>query len=257
MRGVPPGGCGGNGLPEAGLAVAITGAVLFLNPYSGFGAEADRGLLLLLAALVAAGAALWRGWDPPGAGGGEGTDSTPRRLLVWLALAWSVWLLVSALAAPDPVRGLVGELPRLQGAAGRLAGPLLFLALLPVASPRRARRWTGWLLVAATATAVHALLQAAGADPLAWRTPDLSPIVGTQGNPAFLGLVLLVALPFALARAGEAMTSRGRGALATVAAPAAPAAPAAMAAAMAAALLLARGRGPLLGLLFGLVLLGL
>ncbi|MCZ7650512.1 MAG: O-antigen ligase family protein [Thermoanaerobaculia bacterium] len=162
--------------------------------------------------------------------------------MTWLAAAWAGWLLVSAVAAPDPVRGLLGELPRLQGAAGRLAGPLLFLALLPLASPDRTRRWTGWLLVAATAAAAHALLQAAGADPLAWRNPDLSPVVGTQGNPGFLGLVLLVALPWALARLG-----RGRGSLAAGALPAA---------AMVAALLLTRSRGVLFGLAFGLVLFG-
>lgn len=242
MKRAVSGGAGWGGLPEAALAVALAGAVLFLNPYSGLGAEADRSLLLLLAALVGAAAARWRSRDTRGRAEAGGEGAAPRRAMTWLAAAWAGWLLVSAVAAPDPVRGLLGELPRLQGAAGRLAGPLLFLALLPLASPDRTRRWTGWLLVAATAAAAHALLQAAGADPLAWRNPDLSPVVGNQGNPGFLGLVLLVALPWALARLG-----RGRGSLAAGALPAA---------AMVAALLLTRSRGVLFGLAFGLVLFG-
>ena len=199
----------GIGLVEAATFAAVVVALLWLVPYSESGGEADRALALRLPLLLAlaggVAAALSRRRHATALESGR-----PRSIFALLALAWLGWTALSALLAPDPWRSLLGAPPRLQGWITLASGPLLALAWLATpARPGRSERLVLAPRLAGTAAALYALLQAAGLDPLRWEGLEALRPGATQGNPVFLGAVLVLVAPFSLAAAIDQL-ARGK-----------------------------------------------
>ncbi len=205
-----PGAPAGEGLVEAAAFAALLVALLLLVPYSEAGGEADRALALRLPVLLAlAGgiAATLSNWKARRTSR-PGILRSPFGLL---ALVWLGWTALSAALAPDPWRALLGAPPRLQGWTTLALGPLLALAWLAApARPGRSQRLTLAPRIAGTAAALYALLQAAGIDPLRWEGLESLRPGATQGNPVFLGAVLVLVAPFSLAAAIDGFARRER-----------------------------------------------
>ncbi len=226
----------GEALAEGALLVAPLVAMLFLAPTSGFGPEADRALALravtalavaALAVAVLAGRAAqrpaWRAVAPE----------------TWLALALLATGALATLLAPDPLRSLAGDLPRLDGWLALAANVALFLAARALAAdPDRRQRLALVLFAAGGIAAAYALAQVAGIDPLDWGRAWPGRPVGAQGNPVFLGGALLLLVPFGVAEVARHVAGgRPRHAVAL----------AVPTLAAAVALAAARGRGALVG----------
>ncbi len=226
----------GEALAEAALLVTPCAALLFLAPASGFGPEADRALALRALALLAAAGVLVAAWA---------RGRAPREALrrpapeAWLALVLLGVAALSSALAPDPLRSLLGALPRLDGALALAATVALFLATRALAADGgRRRRLARALVGAGAAGAAYALAQWAGVDPFAWGSAWPGRPIGAQGNPVFLAGALLLVLPFAAAEVAVPLASGRRRAAALAALPAL---------AIALALVASRGRGALLG----------
>lgn len=125
-------------------------------------------------------------------------------VLRWAALGW----MGSFLAA-----GLAAALPSLPALILGLAAPLLGLALVRNGCPPA--RLIAAQVVGATACAVVALAQWAGADPfvaLGWHAPIDGASVrmrvyGTLGNPNFVGVLMASSVPLALATVARAASA--------------------------------------------------
>lgn len=128
-----------------------------------------------------------------------------RRLMppVGFALAaagLSAVLTMATLAAPSPLRALVGEAGRHSGAAVWIAGLCLAVATSIVARHDRGRALRDVTVVASLPVSIYALLQAGGADPLAWASVEGGPqVFATLGNADYLSAWLGMVLPLAVA----------------------------------------------------------
>jgi hypothetical protein len=119
--------------------------------------------------------------------------------------AWTVTGIASTLAAVSPRLALLGEIEQREGLLTTLALAGLYAGTRRShPDPGDTRRTLGVIVGCAALAAVHAILQLAGLDPLAWvnaPTYLLAPrVFGTLGNPILLGNLLAVALAAGVAR---------------------------------------------------------
>ena len=158
--------------------------------------------------------------------------------------------LLATLTSILPTASWHGSYARGQGAETMLAYAALSLVLLCcLRTPRQARRLGTALALAGVAPAGYGWVQHFGLDPLPWQQADLTARVpGTLGNPIFLGAMLVMTIPPALACLACALQRRQR-------------APAALWLGVVilelAGLYFTKSRGPFLGLLVGLAVFGL
>jgi tetratricopeptide (TPR) repeat protein len=135
-------------------------------------------------------------------------------LLAFLGLG-----LVSTVLSPLPLTGLFGEYAGYQGWLHWLALGCLLVALAPVLSaPREARRFLTAGLLSLLLVSAYALIQLVDLDPVAWSVQG--PVVrtfSTQGNPQFLGFLLVAGFVAALGPATAAAGISRAGWLAAVA----------------------------------------
>jgi O-antigen ligase len=134
------------------------------------------------------------------------SETTPSafRHAVWLAAAWAAGFVAAALAAP---------LPSLEALALGLAAPAF--ALIVTRSSASPAMLLAGQVVGATACAVVALAQWAGADPFVvagWQPPIDGASVrmrvyGTLGNPNFVGVLMAMTLPLTIATLAGASTA--------------------------------------------------
>ena len=98
------------------------------------------------------------------------------------------------------MRSWLGEPPRLQGWMTLALGPLLVLTAPRLGSGARRERLMGAIELAGSALALYALAQRAGLDPLSWEGLESVRPGGMQGNPLFLGGLLVLSAPVPLGR---------------------------------------------------------
>ncbi len=230
---------------EAAGLVAVLVALLWLSPYGELGLEVERNFALQVLALLALAGALWRYAgvaDPAARPAGDGVAGfaglTTIERCGWL---WGLSAAISALASVDRERSLLGASPRLGGLASELALVGLGLLLAPrLARCERRDRLEEALLVGLALLAGYGGLQALGLDPLRWQEAWQGRPIATQGNPLFLGQLLIWGVPLAMGRAVLAWREHRRSAALAAAA---------LAVAMLTVVLLTRSRGAALGLL--------
>ncbi|MFN2270881.1 MAG: O-antigen ligase family protein [Anaerolineae bacterium] len=140
----------------------------------------------------------------------EGQDrKTPiARYLLWPALAFGGVAALATLASVNPRVSLWGSYERQQGllTLGAYLGLFLFTAanLRTRAQVNRLLRAIAW---GSAPVVAYGLLQAAGIDPMDWRTDAASPALSTIGRANFLGSYLVLAVPLT---AGLLLTARRR-----------------------------------------------
>lgn len=186
---------------RAALAAAILGFVPgLLDVFASPKAIALRVLGLPLLVLAAA-----RGTNALRRGGPAAWR--PRTPVEWADLAAVAWMLVSiasALAGLSPRTSLLGEIGQREGVLTTLAlGGLWFGARASQRDATDARRTLAVALWSAALTALFALAQFAGLDPLAWVNPyayaGFVRPASTTGNPNLLGALMAAAVAGAAA----------------------------------------------------------
>jgi O-antigen ligase/tetratricopeptide (TPR) repeat protein len=158
--------------------------------------------------------------------------------------------LLATITSILPAASWHGSYARGQGSETMLAHATLSLVLLLcLRSQRQAQRLVTALALAGVAPAGYGWVQHVGRDPLPWQQADLTARVpGTLGNPIFLGAVLVMTLPLALACLVRALRRREHALAALWLG---------VVVLEAAGLYFTKSRGPLLGLLVGLAVFGL
>lgn len=232
-----------DGILEAAVLGAVACVPVFVNYYGFRVFEMGKAsLLLAFAALAAVGALM--ALVESGQEGLTGLGRALRQPLVWAVLLLALATAVSSATSMLTRYSLVGSPERMQGLQSLLAGALLFAAAAHVGrAPERRRRILDVLAAASVPVVVYAFTQAAGIDVV----PGIAEnerVFGTLSNPIFLGAYLMLLLPVTLARALAALRD-GRVAVF--------AAWVVLLAAQTGGLVLTASRGPLLGLLAGML----
>ncbi|MCB0216823.1 MAG: O-antigen ligase family protein [Chloroflexi bacterium] len=240
-------------LTEAACLAALVGVPLFFAPFSDRVFEPEKAALLRWLALVAGAGLLGAGRLPVPAAG----PPAAARDRLGLALA-GVWLaeLLASLSSVAPGISLMGSEARGQGLLTTSALALMALAAAGLAArPGGTRRIAAFAGASLLPVGLYAVLQAHGLDPLPWDGDVVTRVSGPAGNSVMLAAHLVMALPlagWALSRAWR-LAGRRRGVLPQLG----------LAAWLVCvgvgvwALLLSSSRGPILGLVGGLLGLGL
>lgn len=186
--------------------MAAVAVPLALNPWGANAFELPKGIVLRLIALLMGLATLAQIIEPRGSP--PRTRHPPRSLLgptlaLGLALTWAT------LGSVNPRASLWGSYERQQGLI-TWAAYLIILTFTATGIETRAqfdRLWTALIWTSAPVVA-YGLLQAAGVDPLNWRSDAASPVLSTVGRANFLGSYLVLLAPLTL---GRALTAERRG----------------------------------------------
>ncbi|HEX2923500.1 MAG TPA: hypothetical protein VHS28_05670, partial [Chloroflexota bacterium] len=193
------------GLELCWLALALLTPSLF-NPASLRVFEAEkvafvRAVALLMAALWAAELLLGsKARYADDVSGGAGRASWIDRLrafpfLLPVAALMGCYLL-AALLSDLPQVSLMGSYRRQFGAATHLSCAVVFLAAAAhLRTPARGRRLVLAIALGASIPSLYALIQRFGLDPIPWGIDNSRRVVGTLGQPTFLGAYLAAAIP--------------------------------------------------------------
>ena len=220
-------------------AACIVGLPIAANPFGAQSYSYGKFHWLLMCGALMLGAWLLRWADRPGlavpgsavtwrlsAGRGQAN-----RLISVLFAGWVAWLMLTSLVATDRIPALLGDSLRREGAISSLALALLALAVRVTSNDRG--RWRSWALVLSLGSVIPmcaTLLQFLASDMTLRVT-----LIGTLGNPVFLGALMMLALPLSIAQWLAATSRMQRGVWA------------AAGSMQAVALLLSMSRGPLIG----------
>ncbi len=236
------------GLLEAAVLAVVTAAPLLVN-HQGFRAfELPKAAVVLTFALLAAAVGLVALIEG-GAATREGLVAAARVGLVRATLAVVAIEAVATLLSIVPRVSFFGSPERAQGWLALAACAVLFAATAAVARvPQRRRRIVGALIAGSVPVAVYALAQAARLQVVPGTVESALRVFGTLSNPIFLGAYLMLIVPLTLWRLGAALMG-GR--------PLVAGAYTLVALLQLTALVLSASRGPLVGLLAGLAVLGL
>jgi O-antigen ligase/cytochrome c-type biogenesis protein CcmH/NrfG len=182
------------------LAAAVAVPVAF-NPWGGSGFELPKAALLRALALLMGLAVLVRVIEARG----NSRRSAPRRPatpLLLPTLSFGLGLALATALSINPRASLWGSHERQQGLLTHGAYLLLFLLTATSLRTRAQaeRLWTALVWGSAPVVA-YGLLQAAGLDPLDWRTDAASPVLSTVGRANFLGSYLVLVMPLTARRA--------------------------------------------------------
>lgn len=236
------------GLLEAALLAVVTAAPLVVN-HLGFRAfELPKAAVVLTFALLA-GAVGLVALVEGGEATRDGVTAAIRVGLVRAALAVVAIEGVATVLSIVPRVSFFGSPERAQGWLQLAACAVLFAATTAVARvPERRRRLVGALIAGSVPVAVYALAQAARLEVVPGAVESALRVFGTLSNPIFLGAYLMLLVPLTLWRLGAALMG-GR--------PLVAGAYTLVALLQLTALVLSASRGPLVGLMAGLVVLGL
>jgi len=235
-----------HGVLEASVLLAVVSVPVFVNYYAFRVFEQSKAALLVSLGLLAllAGGVAWI--ERGGAAGLRRAVTRPlvaAALLAWLAAA------VATVTSIAPATSLLGTLDRAQGLVTLTAALALFLAAAVAArAPAGRERLVAAMVAGSAPVAVFALGQALGVEVVPGRVETAGRVFGTLSNPIFLGAYAMMVLPLTLFLVARAWGDRrlphavGLAALALV---------------QVAALGASASRGPALGLVAGLFVLGL
>lgn len=181
--------------PEILWLTAAIAVPLAFNPWGGSAFELPKAALLRALTLPLGVAML--------ATAGRRSLSTARRPvpLLWPALVCAGAWIAATVASVHSRVSLWGSYERQQGLITLLAYPALFL--LTASQVRTRAQWERlWsaLVWGSAPIVAYGLAQAAGLDPLGWRTDAASPVLSTIGRANFLGSYLVLILPLTAAR---------------------------------------------------------
>jgi len=187
------------------LTVAVAVPLAF-NPWGGNAFELPKTILLRALVMLMGLATLAQAFMM-----GRRAFHRPPALLLWPVLAFGLALALATLFSLNSHVSLWGSYERQQGLL--TLGAYLTLFLLTATGLRtRAqtqRLWTALVWGSAPVVA-YGLLQAAGLDPLEWRTDAASPVLSTIGRANFLGSYLVLVIPLT---AGQTLTVGSAGGL--------------------------------------------
>jgi O-antigen ligase len=137
--------------------------------------------------------------------------SPPRRPvtpLLWPALPFGLALALATVLSVNPRASLWGSYERQQGLLTLSAYLALFLLTATGLRTRaQAERLWAALVWGSAPVVAYGFVQAAGLDPLDWRTDAASPVLSTVGRANFLGSYLVLVVPLT---AGRALLARRR-----------------------------------------------
>jgi tetratricopeptide (TPR) repeat protein/O-antigen ligase len=262
---------------EAGWLAAVVLVPLFFNPYSYRSFEPDKTTLLRSIALVMVLAWLvklieegggWKGERGRGrreGGGGKG-EVRPSSILylpfsifpplVMPALLLALVYLLTTVTSIVPRLSFWGSYQRLQGTYTTLSYLVIFLlSLLTLRTREQLERLITVILLTSLPISLYGIMQHYGLDPIAWSGAAgevTLRVISTMGNPIFVAAYLIMVVPLTLSRLVRLNLLSGGGRQATDV----------LLAGYYALLLLAQllcifftqSRGPLMGLLGGVLL---
>lgn len=192
---------------EALWLIAAAAIPLVFSPWTYNAFELPKTALLKALALLMGLVTLMQIIDGREGKGQERPPAIPRYRL-WLALALGGVAGLATAASVNPRVSLWGSYERQQGllTLGAYLGLFLFTAanLRTRAQVNRLLRAIAW---GSAPVVAYGLLQAAGIDPMDWRTDAASPALSTIGRANFLGSYLVLAAPLT---AGLLLTTRRR-----------------------------------------------
>ncbi len=119
--------------------------------------------------------------------------------------------LLSALLSEMPQTSLLGSYRRQFGAATQISYAAIFLVVAThLRTPAQVRRLILALALGTLLPSVYAVAQRLGLDPVHWSMDHSRRVVGSLGQPTFLGAYLAAALPASLLLLRETRSKRGR-----------------------------------------------
>jgi O-antigen ligase len=188
------------------LAAAVAVPLTF-NPrgYNAF--ELPKSLLMQVLVLLMSLATLVRAVEER-EGSGHARRRRPLPLLLWPVLAFGLALALATVLSVNPRISLWGSYERQQGllTLGAYLALFLFTATGLRIRAQAERLWAALVWGSAPVVA-YGFVQAAGLDPLDWRTDAASPVLSTVGRANFLGSYLVLVVPLT---AGRALLARRR-----------------------------------------------
>ncbi len=185
---------------EALWLVTAVAVPLAFNPWGANAFELSKAVLLRALVLLMGLAALAQII--------EGRRNGPHHPLLWPALAFSLALALATAFSINPRASLWGSYERQQGLLTLAAYLALFLLTAANLRTRaQAERLWAALVWSSVPVVAYGFLQAAGMDPLDWRTDAASPVLSTVGRANFLGSYLVLVVPLT---AGRALSARRR-----------------------------------------------
>ncbi len=183
--------------------VAAVAVPLALNPWGSSAFELPKAVLLRLLVLLMILAALVRLVSKPGTARSRPGLKSWRSVAPLLvpALLFGLALALSTLFSVAPGTSLWGSYDRQQGFLTLVAYLILFLLTAANLRSREQveRLWLALVWGSAPVVA-YGLVQAAGLDPLDWRTDAASPILSTLGRANFVGSYLVLVVPLTAGR---------------------------------------------------------
>lgn len=185
---------------EAIWLALIAGLPICFSPWGRNLFELPKAALLWTLAAVAGAIWLW-GWR---------CSVGRHRLWSPAIIAYLAVLGLATAFSSNPTISAVGSADRMYGLLSRLACLALFLLVaLHLRRQDQALRLMGVLVWASLPVVAYGLVQAAGLDPLPWRTEG-PPAMSTLGRSNFLGAYLVLVVPFTLVLAWQARAWAGR-----------------------------------------------
>ena len=192
---------------EALWLIAAAAIPLVISPWTYNAFELPKTALLKALALLMGLVALIQAIDGRK---DEGQDrKTPiARCLLWPAIAFGGVVALATLVSVNPRVSLWGSYERQQGllTLGAYLGLFLFIAA-NLRTHVQVKRLLGAIAWGSAPVVAYGLLQAAGIDPMDWRTDAASPVLSTTGRANFLGSYLVLVIPLT---AGLLLTARRR-----------------------------------------------
>jgi len=235
------------GAIEMALLLAAAAVPVFVNFYGFHVFDLGKNAVVVSLALAVAVIGLVALIEGAGSGSLLGLTRALRRPLVAAAGLLALTTALATATSITPRLSLLGSQERAQGLVALLAVLALFGAAAWLARDEARRgRIVGMLLAGSVPVALYAVTQALGLEVVPGKVESASRVFGTIANPIFLGAYLMLLWPLALARVWQAVRDDR---------PVLFAGYAAVALLQLAALLLAGSRGPLFGLVAGLVVL--
>jgi len=204
-----------NGIIEAGWLIAVVAVPVFFNIYTARTFEPDKITFLrmivsvmLLASLVSA---LERGL----AINRNSSEPFGKQLIEWFKIPFvlptfifAISYLISGLLSISPAVSLWGSYQRLQGTYSMLTYVILFVL---IATHLRTReqidRLVSIMIITSIPVSLYGIVQRYGLDPLPWAGDVTRRVASTLGNAIFVSSYLIMVMPLTVSRLVDSMTA--------------------------------------------------
>ncbi len=201
---------------EAGWLAAVVCVPLFFNIYTARTFEPDKitllrsiAMVMILAWLVVAVDQIWI------AANSDSNETWQSRIWRWIrqpmvlpTLVLVVVYIISTILSISPQVSLWGSYQRLQGTYSALSYIIVFALMAGHMNSRsQVERLVSTIIITSIPASLYGIVQRYGLDPLPWGGDVETRVASTMGNPIFIASYLIMAVPLTLSRLINSMSA--------------------------------------------------